>query len=79
MWLAGLDLAAGAQLYTQADLRGPVGLVVGSEGQGLARLVRESCDLLIRLPMSGRVSSLNAGAAGAIALYEVRRQRADRE
>ncbi len=75
VWLAGLEPSSVAQLYTGADLRGPLGLVVGSEGQGLARLVRETCDLLIRLPMYGKIDSLNASAAGAIALYEVRRQR----
>jgi 23S rRNA (guanosine2251-2'-O)-methyltransferase len=75
VWLAGLDTAGSATLYTEADLRGALGLVVGSEGQGLARLVRETCDLLIRVPMRGKVESLNAGVAGAVALYEVRRQR----
>ena len=75
IWLVGLEALPEAQLYTQADLTGPLGVVVGSEGQGLARLVRERCDFLIRLPMYGRVESLNAGVAGAIALYEVRRQR----
>ena len=75
VWLAGLEAVPGAQLHTQADLRGPLGLVVGSEGQGLARLVRETCDYLIRLPMHGQVASLNAGVAGAIALYEALRQR----
>jgi len=75
VWLAGLEAVPGAQLHTQADLRGPLGLVVGSEGQGLARLVRETCDYLIRLPMHGQVASLNAGVAGALALYEALRQR----
>lgn len=75
VWIAGLEAVSGALLYTEADLRGPLGLVVGSEGQGLARLVRESCDFLIHLPMLGQVESLNAGVAGAIALYEIRRQR----
>jgi 23S rRNA (guanosine2251-2'-O)-methyltransferase len=75
VWLAGLDAATGSQLYTEADLSGPLGLIVGSEGQGLGRLVRERCDFLIRLPMLGQVESLNAGVAGAIALYEARRQR----
>ena len=75
VWIAGLEAVSGALLYTEANLSGPLGLVVGSEGQGLARLVRERCDFLIRLPMSGEVESLNAGAAGAIALYEIRRQR----
>ncbi len=75
VWIAGLEAGTGAQLYTEADMSGPLGLVVGSEGKGLARLVRERCDFLIRLPMSGQVESLNAGVAGAVALYEVCRQR----
>jgi 23S rRNA (guanosine2251-2'-O)-methyltransferase len=75
VWLAGLEAIPEALYYTQADLSGSLGLVVGSEGQGLARLVRETCDFLIRLPMHGQVESLNAAVAGAIALYEVRRQR----
>jgi 23S rRNA (guanosine2251-2'-O)-methyltransferase len=76
LWLAGLEANPEALLYTQADLSGPLGLVVGSEGQGLARLVRETCDFVIRLPLYGQVESLNAAVAGAIALYEARRQRA---
>jgi 23S rRNA (guanosine2251-2'-O)-methyltransferase len=79
VWLAGLEARAGAQLYTEADLSGPLGLVVGSEGQGLARLVRETCDFLLRLPMHGHVESLNAAVAGAVALYEARRQRGKTE
>jgi 23S rRNA (guanosine2251-2'-O)-methyltransferase len=75
IWLAGLEAVANAQLYTEANLSGPLGLVVGSEGRGLARLVRETCDFLVRLPMHGQVQSLNAATAGAIALYEARRQR----
>ena len=75
LWIAGLHARPGAQLYTEADLSGPLGLVIGSEGQGLARLVQERCDFLIHLPMAGKVASLNASAAGAIALYEARRQR----
>jgi 23S rRNA (guanosine2251-2'-O)-methyltransferase len=75
VWMAGLEAVPGAQLYTEADLSGSLGLVIGSEGQGLARLVRETCDYLIRLPMLGQVESLNAAAAGGIVLYEARRQR----
>ncbi len=68
LWLAGLEAAAPARV-DQADLSGPLGLVVGSEGEGLRRLVRDKCDLLVRLPMRGQVESLNAATAGAIALY----------
>ncbi len=75
IWLAGLEALPTAQLYTEADLTGSLGLVVGSEGRGLARLIRERCDFLIRLPMQGQVESLNAAVAGSIALYEARRQR----
>ncbi len=75
LWIAGLHARSGAQLYTEADLSGSLGLVVGSEGKGLARLVQERCDFLIHLPMAGQVASLNAAVAGAIALYEARRQR----
>jgi 23S rRNA (guanosine2251-2'-O)-methyltransferase len=77
MWVAGLEADDSARplLYDQADLRGPLALVVGSEGRGLRRLVREKCDWLLRLPMHGQVESLNAAIAGSIALYEVERQR----
>ena len=75
LWLAGLEARPEAQLYSEANLGGALGIIVGSEGQGLARLVRDTCDFLLRLPMYGQVSSLNAGAAGAVALYEARRQR----
>ena len=75
VWLAGLEALPQAVLYYQADLSGPLGLVVGSEGQGLARLIRDRCDYLIRLPLRGQVGSLNAAVAGGIALYEALRQR----
>jgi 23S rRNA (guanosine2251-2'-O)-methyltransferase len=75
LWFAGLQAGPSVRPYTQAELSGPLGLVVGSEGRGLARLVREKCDFLICLPMDGQVESLNAAVAGGIALYEARRQR----
>jgi 23S rRNA (guanosine2251-2'-O)-methyltransferase len=75
VWVAGLEVVEGAQVYYEADLKGPLAMVVGSEGSGLRRLVRERCDFLIRLPMRGRVTSLNASVAGSIALYEALRQR----
>jgi 23S rRNA (guanosine2251-2'-O)-methyltransferase len=74
-WAAGLDASANAQSYDEADLSGPLALVVGSEGQGLRRLVRERCDFLVRVPMEGHVSSLNAAVAGSVVLYEAWRQR----
>jgi 23S rRNA (guanosine2251-2'-O)-methyltransferase len=75
LWMAGLEGSPDAGPLFAADLTGPLGLVLGSEGQGLARLTRERCDFLLRLPMRGQVASLNAAIAGAIALYEARRQR----
>lgn len=76
VWITGLDFGPDAKAYTRVDFKGRVGLVVGSEGQGLSRLVRENCDFIACLPMKGRVESLNAGVAGAIALFEIVRQRA---
>ena len=69
VWLAGLDYQKSAQRYDQANLRGALGLVVGSEGKGLRRLVRETCDFLIYLPMRGQIESLNATVAGSVGLY----------
>ena len=73
-WVAGADMA-GESLYFEADLTGPLVLVVGAEGKGLGRLVKENCDILVRMPMHGGVNSLNASAAGAILMYETLRQR----
>ena len=75
VWFAGLEAGEESKLISEQDLTGPIGLVVGSEGKGMRRLVRETCDYLVKLPMCGNVSSLNAGVAGAIAMFEVLRQR----
>jgi 23S rRNA (guanosine2251-2'-O)-methyltransferase len=75
VWIAGLEAAEGATLVWQADLKGPLGLVVGSEGQGMRRLVRETCDYVVELPMRGQINSLNAAVAGSVVLYEAARQR----
>ncbi len=75
IWMVGLEDVVGARLHTESDLTLPLGLVVGSEADGLRRLVRERCDWVIRLPMRGRINSLNASVAGSIALYEALRQR----
>lgn len=74
MWIAGADMT-GEQPYDEADLTGPLVLVIGGEGQGISRLAREACDFLVRLPMVGKLNSLNASVAGSILMYESMRQR----
>ncbi|MBK1644563.1 23S rRNA (guanosine(2251)-2'-O)-methyltransferase RlmB [Thiocapsa imhoffii] len=74
IWLVGTAATATTELY-DLDLTGPLGLVMGSEGSGLRRLVQERCDHLVRLPLHGRVESLNVSVATGIALYEALRQR----
>lgn len=74
LWVAGLALE-GEQSLFEADLKGPLALVIGGEGRGLRRLVREHCDFLLSIPLCGRVDSLNASAAAAVVLYEALRQR----
>lgn len=74
LWITGAEMT-GEQYYYQGNLKGPIGIVIGSEGRGMGRLVREKCDFLLKIPMLGQISSLNAAVAGAILMYEVRRQR----
>jgi 23S rRNA (guanosine2251-2'-O)-methyltransferase len=74
IWIAGTD-ASGKQDYRQFDGTLPLGLVIGSEGKGMGRLVRDKCDFLINLPMAGKVTSLNASVAAALLMYEVYRGR----
>ncbi|WHY00851.1 23S rRNA (guanosine(2251)-2'-O)-methyltransferase RlmB [Neobacillus sp. DY30] len=74
IWIAGTD-ASGKQDYRQFDGTLPLGLVIGSEGKGMGRLVRDKCDFLINLPMAGKVTSLNASVAAALLMYEVYRRR----
>lgn len=74
IWLIGTAEDADKHLY-QADFRGPVALVMGSEGEGMRRLTRENCDLLVSIPMQGAVESLNVSVASGVCLYEARRQR----
>lgn len=69
VWLAGMDMDEEARELGQIDLDMPLGIIVGHEGEGLRRLVRERCDFIIRLPMRGQVESLNAAVAGSILLY----------
>ena len=74
LWIYG-SAADGASGMWQTDLRGPVALVIGSEGDGIGRLVAEKCDFMVSIPMRGKVSSLNASAAASVPIYEVLRQR----
>ncbi len=74
IWAVGLDAAAEQSVY-DVDLRVPIALVIGGEGRGLRRLVRERCDWRVSLPMGGQVASLNASVAAGIALFEAVRQR----
>jgi 23S rRNA (guanosine2251-2'-O)-methyltransferase len=69
VWLVGMEAGDDVPPINQADLNIPIGIVVGSEGEGMRRLVRETCDLLLSIPMRGKVGSLNVAAAGTIALY----------
>lgn len=75
VWLFGLGLSPDAQPLGEVDLDRPLGLVIGNEGDGLRRLVRDHCDLLVMLPMYGQVESLNAAVAGSVALYAARAAR----
>lgn len=74
LWVFGAAAGAKTTLY-QADLKGPAAIVIGSEGSGMSRLVEETCDVLVSIPMRGKINSLNASAAAAILLYEAVRQR----
>ena len=74
IWVVGTD-STGQKPYYKNDLKGPVALVVGSEGEGIGKLVRESCDFIVNIPMMGQISSLNAAVAGAIVMYEILKQR----
>lgn len=73
-WIVGTDVER-ATAYTEVDYKGPTALVIGAEGQGLTRLVKEHCDFLVKLPMLGVLQSLNASVATGVLLYEIVRQR----
>lgn len=74
LWIYG-SAAEGSSPMWQTDLKGPMCLVIGSEGDGMGRLITESCDFLVSIPMRGQVSSLNASTAAAVLIYEILRQR----
>lgn len=76
VWLAGLDIGPNVVPIDRADLNIPIGIVLGSEGEGMRRLVRDTCDLMVTLPMRGHVESLNVATVGSVALYSAWQARA---
>ena len=73
-WVYGTDML-GSSYYDEQDYKGGVAIVVGSEGEGMGRLIKEKCDFLIKIPMKGKINSLNASVSAAIVMYEVMKQR----
>lgn len=73
LWIYGADI--GGQSWSDVDYSGGVGLVIGSEGNGIGQLVKSKCDVIVSLPMQGKINSLNASVAGGIIMYEICRQR----
>lgn len=78
VWVYGTSDRGAASLY-DTDLTGPAAVVIGSEGDGMSRLVGETCDFVISIPMRGKIASLNASNAAAVVLFEAARQRATRK
>lgn len=74
VWVCGTDASGENELY-DTDLKGALAIVIGSEGEGMSRLVKEKCDFCVRIPMKGHINSLNASVAGALLMYEALRQR----
>lgn len=73
VWLAAADMSG--ENYTKQNLKGPLGIVIGGEGKGVSRLIKENCDFKVSMPLKGKIESLNASVAAAVLLYEVVRQR----
>ena len=74
VWVFGTAAEGSIPMY-KADLRGPAAVVIGNEGDGISQLVRKNCDVMVNIPMKGKISSLNASAAASLLLYEAGRQR----
>ncbi len=74
LWIYGLDMEGAENIY-DTKFEGAIGIVVGNEGEGITRLVRKNCDFMIKIPMSGKINSLNASVSTAISIYEVVRQK----
>lgn len=74
LWICGTDMDT-KQEYDKQDYTGPIGIVIGSEGFGMSRLVKENCDFLVKIPMMGKITSLNASVSAGIVIYETVKQR----
>jgi 23S rRNA (guanosine2251-2'-O)-methyltransferase len=74
LWIYGLDMEGASDIYS-TKLDGAIGLVIGNEGEGISRLVKDNCDVIIKIPMSGNIESLNASVSAAISMYEIVRQK----
>jgi len=74
LWIYGLDMEGATNIYdTKFD--GAIGIIVGNEGEGISRLVKQNCDFMVKIPMTGNINSLNASVSTAISIYEVVRQK----
>lgn len=78
LWICGTDMDT-KQEYDKQDYTGPIGIVIGSEGFGMSRLVKENCDFLVKIPMMGRITSLNASVSAGIVIYEAVKQRKNKQ
>ncbi len=74
LWICGTDMDTKTYYYDQ-DMKGPIAIVIGSEGYGMSRLVKENCDFLVKIPMKGKITSLNASVSAGIVIYEAAKQR----
>lgn len=74
LWICGTDINANT-MYNEQDLKGALGIVIGNEGSGMGEKVKKNCDFLIKIPMKGKVNSLNASVSAGIIIYEALRQR----
>ena len=74
LWICVTDMNTKTYYYEQ-DLKGPLGIVIGSEGYGISKLVRENCDFIVKIPMMGKITSLNASVSAGIIIYEAVKQR----
>ena len=77
LWICGTDMNTNTY-YTEQNLKGPIGLVIGSEGFGISRLVKQNCDFLVKIPMNGKIQSLNASVSAGIVIYEIVKQRREK-